>query len=61
MDKYISRVNLDNDISDIKERLEREEYYKQYTADKIIDMDKDDFYEYIGKLWAMIIWVISSI
>lgn len=56
LDKYISRVNLDNDINDIKERLEREEYYKQYTADKIIDMDKDDFYEYIGKLWAMIIW-----
>lgn len=56
LDNYLSRVNLDNDFNDLKERLEREEYYKSYTSDKIVSMDEDEFYEYISKLWAMIIW-----
>ena len=56
LDNYLSRVNLDNDFNDLKERLEREEYYKGYTSDKIVSMDEEEFYEYISKLWAMIIW-----
>ena len=38
------------------ERLERLKYYQSYTADKLKQMTTDDFYEYIGKLWSMLIW-----
>lgn len=37
-------------------RNERIEFYQSFTADKIRSMTEDDFCEYIGKLWAMIIW-----
>ena len=37
-------------------RKEREDYYKNYTSEKIVSMNEDEFYEYISKLWAMIIW-----
>ena len=33
-----------------------EKYYKGYTSDKIASMNEEEFYEYISKLWAMIIW-----
>ena len=56
LDKYMTKVNLDNNLNDLEERLEREEYYKSYTSEKIVLMDEEEFYEYISKLWAMIIW-----
>ena len=43
LDNYLCRVNLDNDFNDLKERLEREEYYKGYTSDKIVSMMKKSF------------------
>ena len=46
LENYLSRVNLDNDFNDLKERLEREEYYKSYTSDKIVSMNEEEFYEY---------------
>ncbi len=41
---------------DSKERLELIEYYQSYTRDKIIRMTDEDIYQYISKLWAMLIW-----
>ncbi len=38
------------------ERTERARIYQSYTAEKIRQMTHEDFYEYIGKLWSMLIW-----
>ena len=56
LDNYLSKIKNETEINDFNERLEREEYYKSYTADKIVSMNEEEFYEYISKLWAMIIW-----
>ena len=56
LNKYLNKEILENDINDLKERSEREKYYKSYTSEKIVSMDEEEFYEYISKLWAMIIW-----
>lgn len=42
-----------------QDRAEREgriAYYQAQTADKIRSMGDDELYEYIAKLWAMLIW-----
>ena len=56
VEQYLDGLKNEDNINDINERKEREEYYCNYGIDKIINMDLDDFYDYIGKLWAMIIW-----
>ena len=56
LDIYFSKLSQESDINDLNERTERELFYKNYTYDKIISMDENEFYEYISKLWAMIIW-----
>lgn len=38
------------------ERVERKNYYQAFTKDKILAMSEDDLYEYISKLWSMLIW-----
>lgn len=38
------------------ERKERKDYYQSFTKDKLIAMTEDEFYEYISKLWSMLIW-----
>ena len=38
------------------ERKERKEYYQSFTKDKLIAMTEEEFYEYISKLWSMLIW-----
>ncbi len=40
----------------IEERKERVSFYQSYTKEKILKMTEEDFYEYISKLWAMLIW-----
>lgn len=54
LDNYLS--NITNETNDLDERLKRENYYKGYTEDKIISMNEEEFYEYISKLWAMVVW-----
>lgn len=56
LDNYLNKIKNVSEFNDLQERNDREEYYKNYTADKIIAMDEDEFYNYISKLWAMIIW-----
>jgi hypothetical protein len=41
---------------DKQERANRVAYYQAQTPDKIRHFDEDEFYEYISKLWAMLIW-----
>lgn len=41
---------------DFKERLDLISYYQAFTKEKILSMDKDNIYEYLSKLWAMLIW-----
>lgn len=41
------------------EKLERQErivYYQSYTAERIKNLNKEEFGEYIGKLWSTVMW-----
>lgn len=40
----------------LKERLDFTTYYQQFTHDRILAMTPEETYEYISKLWAMLIW-----
>lgn len=42
--------------NDLDERLDRIEYYQNFDKKKLVNMDEETFYEYISKLWAMLIW-----
>jgi len=54
------KINLKKDpekrINDLNERKERIGYYQSWTKDKILSMTEDDLYNYISRLWAMLIW-----
>ena len=39
-----------------QERTARRRYYQSYTKEKLLSMTEDDLYEYISKLWSMLIW-----
>lgn len=41
---------------DFKERVDLISYYESFSKDKIVSMDQEDIYEYLSKLWAMLIW-----
>lgn len=41
---------------DFKERKARIVYYQSFTKDKLLSMDEPTFVQYIGKLWASIMW-----
>ena len=57
LDLYIKKINENNQAqSELEERETRKDYYKSYDYEKIIGMSEEEFYEYISKLWAMIIW-----
>lgn len=38
------------------ERKERKAYYQSFTKDKLLAMAEEDLFEYISKLWSMVIW-----
>lgn len=38
------------------ERRERRNYYQSFTKAKLLAMTEEDFFEYISKLWSMLIW-----
>lgn len=41
---------------DMKERVELIRYYEDFTHERMLAMTEDDIYEYLSKLWAMLIW-----
>ena len=56
INNYKNHVLNVGDIEAINERKERKEYYQSWTKEKINGMSEDDFVEYIGKLWSMLVW-----
>ena len=38
------------------ERTQLVSYYQSFTSEKIATMSEDDVYDYLSKLWAMLIW-----
>ncbi len=51
--KHIAKIGY---IEAINERNERKEYYQAWTKERIRLMTEDEFVEYIGKLWSMLVW-----
>jgi hypothetical protein len=41
---------------DLRERVARIQYYKSWSKSRLLDMSRDDLYEYLSKLWALLIW-----
>jgi hypothetical protein len=50
------RENKDKHVQDITERSERKEFYQSWTKERMLKMGEDDLFEYLAKLWAMLIW-----
>jgi len=38
------------------DRNERKTYYQSFTKNKLLAMTEEDFFEYISRLWSMLIW-----
>lgn len=53
---YKKQVSTIDDVEDINERNERMKYYQSWTKERILKMTEDEFTQYIGKLWSMIVW-----
>jgi len=55
---FISKSNKDPKkfADDLKERSDIVNYYCQFTKEKILSMNEENIYEYLSKLWAMLIW-----
>ena len=53
---YKKHIAENGEIEAIKERKERKEYYQSWTIEKIKNMTEDEFVEFIGNLWSMIVW-----
>lgn len=51
-----TRQNEEEYLQDRLEREERVKYYQGWTEARLLKMSLDDLYEYIAKLWAMLIW-----
>lgn len=56
IEQYLNGLKLNGEINDIEERNKRKEFYQSFDKEKILTMSEADFYEYISKLWAMLIW-----
>jgi hypothetical protein len=56
LENYRKMLDDDTVKRERQERKERVTYYQSWTHSKISNMNDADFEEYIGKLWAMLIW-----
>ena len=58
IDNFVKNQQKDplNETANINERKERVAFYQSWTKENILRMAEDDFYEYMAKLWAMLIW-----
>lgn len=41
---------------ELDERAQRANYYQGWTRERMLSMSQEDIYEYVAKLWAMLIW-----
>ena len=51
-----SKENPQQFQDEYRERLELVEYYQSFTKEKISSLSEEDVYDYISRLWAMLIW-----
>ena len=58
INNYLNSIdkNHEKHLQDMEERKERKSYYQSWTRDRILKMGEDELYEYMAKLWAMLIW-----
>ncbi|MBQ9279857.1 MAG: hypothetical protein IJ215_02255 [Clostridia bacterium] len=56
INEYKKQISGTNNIDAIKERNARKDYYQSWTKTRIQNMNEDEFVEYIGKLWSMLVW-----
>jgi hypothetical protein len=58
IEKYKANLKSDPEkyTKDLSERMERTVYYQSWTTDRLAKMTEEDLYEYLTKLWAMLIW-----
>lgn len=56
INEYKKQISRTSDIEAINERKTRKQYYQSWTEDRIRNMSEDEFVEYIGKLWSMLVW-----
>ena len=54
--EYEKHIAIMGNIEAMRKRNERKEYYQAWTKERIKTMTEDEFVEYIGKLWSMIVW-----
>ncbi|MDY6990084.1 MAG: hypothetical protein SWQ30_18745 [Thermodesulfobacteriota bacterium] len=56
--KYLKKISSDKLAyeRDKEERSERAAYYRAWTREKLNSMSEEQFYEFMAKLWAMLIW-----
>ena len=56
--KYKGNIGADKATyeNDRLERAERASYYRAWSANKFKAMSKEQFFDYMAKLWAMLIW-----
>jgi hypothetical protein len=48
------KAEVDNDTQ--LTRAQRRAYYSKWTAERILQMSREDIHEYLSQLWAMLIW-----
>ena len=53
---YTKIVNTEYRDDNLSERKERKHYYQSFTKDKLLSMTEEDFFEYISRLWSMLMW-----
>ena len=55
---YKEKLSKDPDkhTADLLEREERIHYYQSWTKERLLSMTEEDFYDYLSRLWAMLIW-----
>ena len=58
VDNFIHKQKMNKEYYNegLEEREERKQYYLSFTKEKLLEMPESDFYNYISKLWSMLIW-----
>lgn len=56
--RYLEKLQNDeiNFQEDEQERNSRMKFYKSWTENRLLEIDENDFFEYLSKLWAMRVW-----
>jgi len=58
IDNYLKDIDEEHEkhIQDMAERKERKLFYQSWTKERILNMGEEELYDYLAKLWAMLIW-----